>query len=335
MDPIPPFPISRCSEQEARCDFVELQNTSFVDLITKKKWESRSEIDEQYICPYVIGKSNVGNKSSDYCHWVQRMACDSSNSPSPLRSWYDRKIRKSVESSIYYEADQRTALALRKYIPPQFRPSAAKAIYEAFNATKIYDPCGGWGDRLAGAMASNAQEYHCRDVNPLVFGGYATQQHMYQTDCSVSFEYRGSEMDAPASNYFDLVFTSPPYYKIEKYHGDKQSFRLYKKCDEWLSGFLFPMMQNSWECIEGGGFVLINISDCYVNHTYNKLCMPLINYALNELDDCHLLGVIGYQITARNKSGVNAEPVIIFRKGSGKSLMDILPDDKQGELFTG
>jgi DNA modification methylase len=68
---------------------------------------------------------------------------------------------------------------------------------------------------MSAALASNAEEYHCRDVNPLVFGGYALQQMQLPSDCHASFEYRGSEIDAPQTNHYDLVFTSPPYYKIE------------------------------------------------------------------------------------------------------------------------
>jgi hypothetical protein len=102
----------------------------------------------------------------------------------------------------------------------------------------------------------------------------------FQATAMASFEYRGSEIDAPQINHYDLVFTSPPYYKIEKYHGDNQSFRKYKACDEWLEGFLFPMISHAWNSVEHGGHVLMNISDCYVNHTYNKLCMPLIEHCL-------------------------------------------------------
>lgn len=328
-----PFPINRSSEKDAHLDFARLKEISFMDLFVQKEWKSRSELDPAYVVPYVIKRNNVGNKSSDFYHWNVRMACDSANSPSPIRSWYDRKIRKSVENCIYYEDDPKTALALRKYIPPQFRPSAAKALYELFNAKRIYDPCGGWGDRLSAALASNAEEYHCRDVNPLVFGGYALQQMQLPSDCHASFEYRGSEIDAPQTNHYDLVFTSPPYYKIEKYHGDNQSFRKYKACDEWLEGFLFPMISHAWNSVEHGGHVLINISDCYVNHTYNKLCMPLIEHCLDKLDGCRVLGIIGYQITSRSKNGVNAEPIIIFQKGGGKDLLDLLPKDDQGSLF--
>tara|TARA_R110000824_G_scaffold60416_2_gene161513 strand:+ start:917 stop:1948 length:1032 start_codon:yes stop_codon:yes gene_type:complete len=326
------FPLDRPLEQEALEDYIALQSKSCVSLFVEKDWKSRSELDDSWVLPYVLKRSNVGNKSSDYFHWATRMACDSAVSPSPIRSWYDRKIRKSVENSIYYEDNPRTALAMRKYIPPQFRPSAAKAIYELFNTQRVYDPCGGWGDRMAGAMACGVNHYHCRDVNPLVFSGYALQQKMLTTTTNVTFEYRGAEIDPPADEWFDLVFTSPPYYKIEKYHGDKQSFRQYKKCDEWIEKFLLEMVNHSWQSLTSKGFMLINISDCYVDHRYNKLCKPLVAHCLEKLDDCHLMGVIGYEIGSRMgrrvQSGVNAEPIFIFEKGNKTDFAKLLPQEQ-------
>jgi len=324
-----PFPLKRPSMQEALADYADLAAKSCLPLIKRGAWESRSDLDHKWALPYLIKRSNVGNRSSDHFHWVTRMACDSAVSPSPIRSWYDRKIRQSVENSIYYADSPRTALAMRKYIPPQFRPSAAKALYELFNARRIYDPCGGWGDRMAGAMAYGADHYHSRDVNPMVFGGYELQRLHLPTTTKVTFEYRGAEVDPPTGPWFDMAFTSPPYYKIEKYQGDQQSFRRYKGCDAWLDGFLYPMVTNAWASLIEGGHLLVNISDCYVDHRQNVLCRPMVEHCLTALEDCRLLGVIGYEIGVRSgrrvKSGVNAEPVFIFQKGRTMEFADLLP----------
>lgn len=323
------FPLERPSEQEVLDDYSDLIAKRCASLVVRQDWESRSDIEKGWTLPYVIKRSNVGNKCSNYFHWATRMACDSAASPSPIRSWYDRKIRKSVESSVYYADNPRTALALRKYIPPQFRPSAAKALYELFGAHRVYDPCGGWGDRMAGAMAHGADHYHCRDVNPLVFAGYALQQRHLPSSTKVTFEYRGSEIDPPTGPWFDFVFTSPPYYKIEKYHGEKQSFRLYKGCDAWVNDFLLQMVTHAWHSLVEGGFMLINISDCYVDHTYNKLCRPMVEHCLSTLDNCRLMGVIGYEIGARVgrrvQKGINAEPIFMFEKGDKTRFAELLP----------
>jgi len=301
------FPIPSPSAQQAEAAMETLKKFDPSVLITGGEWGSRSEFEHPTNDIY-FGVSRVGMEASNYHHWAARMACDSLNSPSPMRCWYDRKIKKSVEGSKFYKDNPKTALALRKYIASQFRPTAAMAIYERYGATNIYDPCGGWGDRMVAAQASGIS-YHCRDVNPLVFAGYSGQIAMYGGD--ISCELRGSEVDAPASNYFDLAFTSPPYWKIEKYQGKDSSHAKFKKCDEWIDGFLRPMIDNTVESLVKGGLIAINISDCYANHTYNRLVTPTIDEISKR---CDIKEIVGYRMPIRannGKTGIFGEPIIV------------------------
>jgi hypothetical protein len=250
------------------------------------------------------------------------MACDALASPSPLRSWFDPKIKKSVESSKFYASNPRAALALRKYIPAQFRPTAAAALFSRFSATSVYDPCGGWGDRLAAAIAHKAvRSYLARDVNPLVFAGYAQQLARYDITQKAAVELVPSETAPFISPFADFVFTSPPYYKIEKYHGADQSWAKHKGFDAWLSGFLFEMVRVSWSALHAGGVMAINVADAYADHRVNKICTPLSEWAPANLDGCKFEGTMGYRIAGRinhrNKmSGVQCEPVLLFRKAA-------------------
>mgnify|MGYP001410059017 CR=1 FL=1 len=54
-------------------------------------------------------------------------------------------------------------------------------------------------------------------------------------DCSVAF----------GSNKYDLIFTSPPYFNAEQYNGgkDKQTWCRYTTEDDWLTKFLFPVLE--------------------------------------------------------------------------------------------
>tara|TARA_R100000008_G_scaffold85358_1_gene75056 strand:- start:490 stop:1500 length:1011 start_codon:yes stop_codon:yes gene_type:complete len=305
---IPEFPIKKPTYQEACEDFEQLCKSNIT--LSDGGWYSRSEMTgNQY-----IDIDKTGMKTSNYYHWGARMACDSVNSPSAMRSWYNHKFRSGLEASIYYKDNPASALALRKYIPSQFRPSAAKALINYFNVKSVYDPCGGWGDRLVAAQASGV-EYYCRDVNPLVFSGYATQQQDFGGN--VSFEFKGAEVDAPAENYFDMVFTSPPYFKMEKYQGAEQSHAKYKTFEEWVNYFLIPMLENSWESLKDNGILAINISNVYVNHTINDLTTPVINFIKNN---CEEISCIGYRMNKRPNSsiakqnGIFAEPIIVGKK---------------------
>jgi len=306
------FPIMPPNDVEAMEDYQQLIDFDSQSLIKTGDWFSRSDFSALKKRPIYIDSSRVGMKTSDRHHWYARMACDSLNSPSPIRSWYQSKHRATLENSAFFEKSPKTALALRKYIASQFRPTAATAIYAMFNATSVYDPCGGWGDRLAGAMAKGI-DYHCRDTNPLVLAGYAAMQQMFPHKNKVSFEYEGAEINAPQGSY-DLVFTSPPYWKAEKYQGEQSSHLKYKKFDEWLDKFLFTMLDNAWSVLKPNGYMAINISDIYGNHTNNRIVAPLLDFFSS--DDPY---VIGYRMAKRinsksNESGIFCEPIVIVQK---------------------
>ena len=323
----PPFPLNRPTEGEALSDYNALRDFDALSLLIPKEWMSRSIIEDKYCLPFVIARNNTGNKASNFYHWQARVACDSLNSPAPIRAWHDQKLRQNIENSIYYKESHKSAVTMRGYVPSQFRPSAAKCLYSLFEAKRIYDPCGGWGDRLAAAMSVDADLYYCRDVNPLVFTGYALQQQAFSTKTKLSFEYKGSEIDCPEKGYFDFIFTSPPYYKIEKYQGDMQSHAKFKKFDDWLTGFLYPMVTFAWDSLREEGVLALNISDCYANHTYNRTCLPLIDYCLNNLKGCRMQGVIGYEIASRKKTGINSEPLLFFSKNGKDIKWDRLAKD--------
>lgn len=306
------FPIAPPTDAEALAAYQELIELDPTALIKQGAWFSRSSIPPECVVPMYIDSSRVGMPASDRHHWATRMACDSLNSPSPIRSWYQPKHRATLEGSKFFEENPKTALALRKYIASQFRPSAARAVYAMFQAKSVYDPCGGWGDRMVAAMAAGVN-YHCRDTNPLVIAGYASMQHMFSTDASISFEYVGAEVDSPDGE-FDLVFTSPPYWKAEKYHGEKSSFRMYKSFDEWLDGFLLNTLDNAWRVLKHGGHLVLNVSDIYANHTYNEIIAPVLTFFGRDSPR-----VMGYRMAKRvgsksNADGIFCEPMIVVRK---------------------
>jgi hypothetical protein len=321
------LPIDCPSDDEAIKDFDGL--LQYTPRVRKLAWDSRS-IGITKMHDYTLPIDRVGMQSSNRYHYNARMACDSVNSPSVVRSWYIQKFRKGLEASIYYEKSPKTALALRKYIPSQFRAACAKTLYKAFEAKKVYDPCMGWGDRLSGAMASDLELYYGRDVNPFLFGGYSEQvkAYSYSSNIQVAYEMIGSETSCPEENFFDLVFTSPPYFKAEKYAGENQSHALYKKFDQWLDGFMFPMAKNSLDSINEEGHVAFNVSDIYCDHKTNHICEPLINYMISL--GANYKGAIGYEMGKRlNKNSSKSqtagfsEPVLIFGKKNSKTLDDI------------
>ena len=79
----------------------------------------------------------------------------------------------------------------------------------------------------------------------------------------------------------------------EKYtKEDNQSFKKFKKLEDWLEKFLFKSLENAWFALEKGGHLIINISDVYSNHRINKICDPMFDY-MATLEGSEYQGTMG------------------------------------------
>ena len=61
--------------------------------------------------------------------------------------------------------------------------------------------------------------------------------------------------------WFDVVFFSPPYYRLELYSGTNQSTEKYKTYDEWLEGYWMRTIQLCWYVLKKGGRLCYIIND--------------------------------------------------------------------------
>jgi tRNA1(Val) A37 N6-methylase TrmN6 len=315
------------SLNESILDFENLKQNSFKNLIKEdfvfSRYEYKWDIGNKY-----IDSCNIGNKSSNYFHQDLRYKCDSINSPSPYRTWNDKKFFFTLLNGLWslklkeVNIDTlRTCIAMRKYIASQFRPSAAKCLYEHFNAKNVLDFSSGWGDRLTAAMAcDNVEKYIGIDPNKDLFDGYSKQIENFNKTKNIEMIMEPAEEAILKLEYEpDLIFTSPPYFIIERYSKDKtQSWQRYKKLDKWLDCFLFPVIQNSWKLLKEEGHMAINISDVYCNHTINNICDPMNDF-ISKLDNSLKVENINYRMAKRinsksSKTGIFVEPVWIWQK---------------------
>jgi 16S rRNA G966 N2-methylase RsmD len=321
-------PINEITEDDAKKDFCNLLNLDTSNLIKEgelfSRYEYKWDLGKKYIDSY-----NIGNKSSNFFHQDLRFKCDSINSPSPYRTWNEKKFFMTLLNALWtlkvkdVTSDSlRACISLRKYIASQFRPLAAKVLYDYFKAEKVLDFSSGWGDRLSGAMSSSyVKKYVGIDPNVDLYDSYKKQIDSFNSDKDIKMNCYPAEDFLPSYNEdtFDLVFTSPPYFIIERYSKDNnQSWQRYKKINSWLSSFLFPVIENSWRLLKSGGHLAINISDVYCNHTINRICDPMNDF-ISTLPNSVKSENINYRMAKRmgsksDKSGIFVEPVWIWKK---------------------
>jgi len=291
---------------------------------------SRYEYKYKMLDKY-ISESNVGNIASDYFHQENRFKCGSVNSPSPARTWSNRIFLRGALKSLFTMNHQqinmstlRTCLCLRKYVASQFKPAVAKSVYEKFGSRYVLDFSSGWGDRLCGFYAAkNTAHYVGIDPNSSLTHGYENQIAEYGKHVegkSASMICMPAEEVRLEKASVDTVFTSPPYFNVERYSDDDtQSYKRYKGIDKWLSGFLFPAVENAWNALQNGGNMVVNISDVYSGHRINKICDPMNDHIAHLGGE--YVGCIGMKMSKRPNSKAAGhegqtfiEPMWVWRK---------------------
>lgn len=281
--------------------------------------------------------SNKGLKVSNQFTEPARLETGHKQFPSAVRHWTrsDMKSKKrqflrplwtlfdpskGVDSKILS-----SAIRMAGYIPSQFKPSLAKALYDFFGAKRILDFSMGWGDRLVGFLASDAESYVGIDPNTKLHVPYGQIASYCGTGKSTRFICAPAEDAELKGVKVDFVFTSPPYFDTERYSQEStQSWKRYPKVGDWLRGFLFPTLKKCWDVLEEEGRICVNISDKVKGDV--RVCQPMLDY-MDSLG-ATFEGVIGYRMAKRNGNNVHSmnevqkeyavfcEPIFIWSKGS-------------------
>jgi len=324
-----PLPYPNLTEKKAWRDFQKLKGMKWNEIMVEGEWYAREGTKYSYNLNYdgkqlYFRRLNAGNDCSNYFQIENRWSVDGSVSPGPKRTWENHKFMKTLMGSAYSlkmpkitKNILRTMIGLRKYICSQFKPNVAKIIYDMFESENILDFSAGWGDRLAGFYASeHGKHYVGIDPRKENHSIYKEQSEFYDKHLGFFEHDRKSEFYcSPAEDfdftqyedYFDLVFTSPPYFSVERYsYDDTQSWVRYKDINDWNKDFLQTTLGNLWESIKPGGYLLVNISDVYTNSKWStergwlEICNPMNDY-LSKLGEYQ--GCIGMEMAKRPNSG--------------------------------
>ena len=318
------LPTQELTIKDAYKDFMKLKGIQWPDYLKESEWYARSEY-KWPLTKKIIRRINRGNDASNYFQQYNRWSVDGTISPGPVRTWGNPKFMYTLLGSLFtLEVEKvdrgtlRSCIGLRKYICSQFKPNVAKSIYDMFKAENILDFSMGWGDRLAGFYASDYGKHYVgidpRKENHPIYNeqsefyekhlGFFEHERKSEFHCSPAEEFDFSQYD----NYFDLVFTSPPYFNVERYsYDDTQSWVRYKSIEDWNTDFLQKTLKNLWSSIKTGGYLLVNISDVNASSKGKKtkgwlsICDPMNDF-LDTFKDSEYKGCVGYEMAKRPNS---------------------------------
>jgi tRNA1(Val) A37 N6-methylase TrmN6 len=152
-----------------------------------------------------------------------------------------------------------------------FRPATVKALLEVWGPKehgKYLDTSAGYGARCLGAhFAKNIDTYVGIDPNTADSAKdeieYLDTYYPTGTDKQVlkmGSEDFTSKAFPQYQNYFDIGFTSPPYFNTEQYSSDEtQSYKKFPTYAKWCEGFLQATIDNTCSALKADGIFAMNI----------------------------------------------------------------------------
>ena len=146
----------------------------------------------------------------------------------------------------------------------KYRTVTAKAIIQYYKATRVLDPCTGWGGRMLGCLSAGEDCYYVGcEPDPNTSKGL---RNILEDAAALptSVRSRGKIIEQPFESSttinelakmekFDMILTSPPYFNLELYTAGDQSTKVYPTWEEWTEHWLKPVILNCLSHLKEGG----------------------------------------------------------------------------------
>jgi len=249
-----------------------LVNNFTVNISTKRILNAEHFEDEYFI---IIDKWETNkeiNSLTDYFTESVRIRCNIGKYKTPLE-YYRTNKRLFIGRNI---TEQRDILFRNTKHCNNFKVSVVLTILKLFNVKKYLDISAGWGDRLLASLLFGVTMYCGVDPNK--------DLHKYYDDMIATFATAktkkryiliedGFETATLPDTKFDMVFSSPPFFDLEKYSNyEADSLTKYKEEREWCDKFLMASLYKAYERIETGGHMILYIrSSSYLEKRLKEL----------------------------------------------------------------
>jgi len=218
-------------------------------------------------------RSRIGNNIVDYFTFTQRLETKGKYNASFfdfLAGLEEFKKKKFIQTMLTYYKDVKNKNGTKnEYIVYKevynicisainiMRPLNCMEIYTRFKSKRVLNFCSGWGGSMVASAALNLEAYYGIDINIDLLKPYENMVDYLKTKSATKYEIY--ICDALSCDYdkfdYDTVFTSPPYYFIEKY-ANTTSYVSKKDMDE---KFYRPIFTKTYNGLKKGGHYIINV----------------------------------------------------------------------------
>jgi 16S rRNA G966 N2-methylase RsmD len=234
-------------------------------------------------------RCRVGNSIVDYFTFVQRLHTRGKYNVNYFEFIHNIEIfkgKKFIQNMlIYYENVKNKNNKKNKFTVLKevynicisainiIRPLVYMEIYAKYQPKTILDFCAGWGGAVTAACALNISNYIGIEINHDLKAPYnqLTQFLSKGSTTNIKMIFQNAlEVDYSKLDY-DFVFTSPPYYFIQKYENNLP----FSSKEEMDKSFYCPIIKKTYDNLKIGGFYLLNVN----TEVYNRVCVPVLGIA--------------------------------------------------------
>lgn len=240
----------------------------------------------KYDNSYFIIKTNYLEESfindlSDYFTEKVRVKCQLLNHLTPLDFWKKNKdeiikisLHKYKKISIFTLSE---IIYSNTKLCNNFRITVCSAVLQYFKPKSWLDISAGWGDRLISAIINKVNLYVSADPNLELQPCYKNiiDTLVPKTKRKNYIVHPTGFLEAPITqSNFDLVFSSPPFFDLEKYSKHTQdSFTQFKTRKAWTDNFFMKSLVKSYNLLKLNGYMILYIGymDEYMGTELKKL----------------------------------------------------------------
>jgi 16S rRNA G966 N2-methylase RsmD len=217
--------------------------------IIKDLWDKNSEL----------------NYLTDYFSEEARVKCVFGNYLSPYNYWKKNKeyviyeaIKKYKKLNIF---NMKEIIFDKTKLCNNFRISVSLVILKYFKAKRWLDISAGWGDRLLSGLLYGIKRYVSADPNKDLQPHYKKMIETFSTKSKFNnFKiYKdGFENIDLGNELFDIVFSSPPFFTLEKYSNyNENSITKYGNEQLWCEKFLLVTLVKCYNNLKKNGHIIL------------------------------------------------------------------------------
>ena len=207
------------------------------------------------------------NNLTDYFSEHIRITCRFLNKMSPKEYW-DRNKRFIIQKTLtdltldnVREQVYSSMIHNNIRLCNNFRISLCLIVLNYFKPTTWLDISAGWGDRLISAILYKIKLYVATDPNLDLHPCYTNIINTLATPAKRKnyIIYKNGFLEATLPNKkFDIVFSSPPFFDLEKYSTfEENSLKLGSTEQEWCENFLVKSIIKAASYIKSKGHMLL------------------------------------------------------------------------------